>query len=553
MFADTENIFEFIRNMPSSVCILMVIPILMFTAPAYGSHEFPVFRVQQFDLNGVKYGSRAAALNLEARSILADNLIRRCAVVRGIDANIEIINKAINDGLSGLLILIPTDLNSMPIEAQKSLRQLEIDLLETQVPIPVYFAHETEKLKNLYEEITNTASGYAAPSALKAMTSVAVANSFHFVTDGGESKPLNDFPIISLTGKLTGQGLEDQLPTVVVTTHYDSFGIVPKLSKGLDSTGSGVVAFLELARMFSKLYEKRTIQPKYNMLFLLAGGGKFNYQGTKKWIEDNVESSEFSLLAEADYVICIDAIGQGAELNLHVSKPPKQGTQAYALVQDLQEVIKEQFPGSNFNVVHKKVNLAEEMLAWEHERFSLRRLPAGTISHHDKPNHRGSIFDTEVETTVMKRNIKVLAEGLSRHIFNLSGKGYSNRLEVFSGDLDIDSDHVDSWVSHLSNEPRSQQLITKEHRLLTSFEETMGQYLKDVRRVASKADKKDPEFVFYDVYDGKMNVYSVKPALFDLFLAIGIAGYLGIVYLFFENFHRLTDMIPKSVSNGKVH
>ena len=30
---------------------------------------------------------------------------------------------------------------------------------------------------------------------------------------------------------------------------------------------------------------------RYNMLFLLAGGGKFNYQGTKKWIEDNVESS----------------------------------------------------------------------------------------------------------------------------------------------------------------------------------------------------------------------------------------------------------------------
>ena len=42
---------------------------------------------------------------------------------------------------------------------------------------------------------------------------------------------------------------------------------------------------------------------------------------------------EFSLLAEADYVICIDAIGQGTELNLHVSKPPKEGTQAYALVQ----------------------------------------------------------------------------------------------------------------------------------------------------------------------------------------------------------------------------
>jgi len=39
------------------------------------------------------------------------------------------------------------------------------------------------------------------------------------------------------------------------------------------------------------------------------------------------------LLAEADYVICIDAIGQGTELNLHVSKPPKEGTQAYTLIQ----------------------------------------------------------------------------------------------------------------------------------------------------------------------------------------------------------------------------
>ena len=62
-------------------------------------------------------GSRSAAINLEARSILADNLIRRCAVVRGVKVNMDGINKAINDGLSGLLILIPKALGSITPEA----------------------------------------------------------------------------------------------------------------------------------------------------------------------------------------------------------------------------------------------------------------------------------------------------------------------------------------------------------------------------------------------------------------------------------------------------
>ena len=46
-------------------------------------------------------------------------------------------------------------------------QHLEEDLLNTDMAIPVYFAHETRRLKTLYEEITSAVNGDSATSALK--------------------------------------------------------------------------------------------------------------------------------------------------------------------------------------------------------------------------------------------------------------------------------------------------------------------------------------------------------------------------------------------------
>ncbi len=88
------------------------------------------------------------------------------------------------------------------------------------------------------------------------------------------------------------------------------------------------------------------------------------------------------------------------------------------------------------NVVHKKINLADDLLSWEHERFSIRRLPAFTLSHLDshKPLSRQSIIDTRdtVDTNILTRNTKIIAEALARYIFNLSSESSS---EIFAEGL----------------------------------------------------------------------------------------------------------------------
>jgi hypothetical protein len=107
---------------------------------------------------------------------------------------------------------------------------------------------------------------------------------------------------------LKGEGDTEQLPTIAIVANYDTFGAAPvcsskkysqnvlsvlldaldktvflqALSVGSDSNGSGVVALLEIARLFSRLYSNPKTRGKYNLLFGLTSGGPYNYNGTSK-------------------------------------------------------------------------------------------------------------------------------------------------------------------------------------------------------------------------------------------------------------------------------
>uniref|UniRef100_A0A8B9LS50 Nicalin n=1 Tax=Astyanax mexicanus TaxID=7994 RepID=A0A8B9LS50_ASTMX len=555
MFEEASEVFDnmFKSSFPLTLTFIVFLPavlILVSPLPADAAHEFTVYRMQQYDLQGQNYGSRNAILNTEARTVEAEVLSRRCVMMRLADFSYEKYQKALRQSAGAVVIILPKNMSTMPQDIVQQFMELEPELLATETIVPVYFALEDDELLSIYSQTQASSSSQGSSSAAEVLLHSATANGFQMVTSGAQSKAVSDWAITSLEGRLGGVGGED-LPTIVVVAHYDSFGVAPWLSYGADSNGSGVAVLLELARLFSRLYSHKRTHAGYNLLFFLSGGGKFNYQGTKRWLEDNLDHTESSLLQDnVAFVLCLDTLGNGDNLYLHVSKPPKEGSPQHTLLKELQTVAADQYPEVKFSMVHKKINLADDTLAWEHERFGIRRLPAFTLSHLESHRSatRNSIMDMRsvphVDLKKLSRNTKLIAEALARVIYNLTEKGTNGDLEIFTEQM-VQEEQLTSLVDWLTTQPRAAQLVDKDSAVVSTLEYYLGRYLKDVKRHFVRADKRDPEFVFYDQLKQTMNAYRVKPAIFDLLLALCIAAYLGLVYLAVQNFGFLYGILRR--------
>ncbi|XP_078526127.1 BOS complex subunit NCLN isoform X1 [Lissotriton helveticus] len=544
---------------PALGFVLFLPAVLLLVSPlpvCEAAHEFTVYRMQQYELQGQGYGTRNAVLNTEARTVEADVLSRRCVLMRLIDFSYEKYQDALRQSAGAVVILLPPNISTMPQDIVKQFMAIEPEMLLMETVVPVYFAVEDEELISIYEQTLKASASQGSASAAEVLLHTATANGFQMVTSGGQSKAVTDWQVTSVEGRLAGLGAED-IPTIVLVAHYDSFGVAPWLSYGADSNGSGVSILLELARLFSRLYTYKRTHAGYNLLFFASGGGKFNYQGTKRWLEDNLDHTDSSLLQDnVAFVLCLDTLGQGDTLHLHVSKPPKEGTLQHTFLKELEMVVANQFPEVTFSMVHKKINLAEDLLAWEHERFAIRRLPAFTMSHLKSPKEglRNSIMDdrSRVNISVLTRNTRIIAEALTRVIYNLTGKGAPEQLQIFTEQMvrtgeqrKIQQEQLDSVMHWLTSQPRAAQLVDKDSTFFNTLEYYMSRYLKDVKLHHVKADKRDPEFVFYDQLKQTMNAYRVKPAVFDLLLALCIAAYLGVTYLAVQNFGLLYKSVQR--------
>ncbi|GLH07943.1 Nicalin-1 [Gryllus bimaculatus] len=476
--------------------LVIVLPIFIIISPVnpvQAAHEFPAYRMQQYDLHGVPHGCRYSPVNLEARSLSGWSTTRHCVVARLEDLTYDQF-KEIHAKAGALLVILPQNIANLENDAKEQILQLEEVMMKQEVLIPVYFAEWSQELDSIVNDLSHI------------LFSCISANGYQIVIGTNQATAKQDINVATIQGKLSGYGVEEKLPTIALVAHYDSFGVAPELSFGADSNGSGVAMLLELARLFSHLYSNTSTHAHYNLIFLLTGAGKLNYLGSKKWLEDQLDGLESSVVQDAAYVLCLDSVSSCGTLHLHVSKPPRDGTPGSVLFKELKAVASSFQPEVNVEGMHKKINLADDVLAWEHERFSIRRLPAFTLSsiksHRD--SLRSSILDIQgqLKESCLIRNTQILAESLARHIFNLTVG------EIFSDNLGVEEESMQAWLDFLTSQPRSAQLLAqKPSPFISSLRDTMARYLKEVKISYQSPDKRDPEFIFYDITKAPVNVY----------------------------------------------
>ncbi|MBA0655173.1 hypothetical protein Goklo_007687 [Gossypium klotzschianum] len=461
-------------------------------------------------MSGSAYGSRFTALNHHAASLHfppSADLSRAVLIIPLRELNITFVRE--NGG------------NKQVHEKEQLknlLAELEQLLIHANIPYPVYFAFENDEIDTVLADIKkNDAIGQPA---------TATTGGYKLVIPTPEPKKVASPTITNIQGWLSGlkvDGDTNQLPTIAIVASYDTFGAAPALSVGSDSNGSGVVALLEIARLFCLLYSNPKTRGRYNLLFGLTSGGPYNYNGTQKWLR----SFDQRLRESIDYAICLNSIGSwDNELWIHVSKPPenayiKQIFEGFSNVAEELDI--------KVGLKHKKINISNPRVAWEHEQFSRLRVTAATLSEISTAPEllqgTGGLFDSRqfVNETAITRGVKLVAESLA----NLVPIG---RECVDCGPMTSVSGLYQSNANLLDIRGKGPALVGWNWGNV--WEHVWKELADHTDEVNMQHEVLEGVFTFYDSTSARLNIYQVASVTFDLLLLLVLGSYLIVLFSF---------------------
>ena len=297
--------------------------------------------------------------------------------------------------------------------------QIQVYLSQQTIYLPVYFAYETDELKELYNQLKDDYEkekrGEKKPTSNNNrktfMEYINIKETYlHFSLNIKEPKLNKKLNLENMYGFLEAPSQTGTPnPIIAIVAYYDSLGVISDLPQGIDSNGSGIIILLELIRILSKLYENYESMLKYDILFVLTSAGNENFKGTDIFL-NNLDPSVSENL---QYVLCLDSLGvlgEDNKLYLHLSRYPREYEVTPNKLYNIFNLTAKNM-GIELNYVKKKVFLTEDFVPWEHEQFSKRKIISATLSNLDTPYEniftRNLLTDVDMNLDRVKLNINI--------------------------------------------------------------------------------------------------------------------------------------------------
>lgn len=405
---------------------------------------------------------------------------------------------------------------------------MQILLSEQTFYIPIYFAYENPSLMKVVNDLKQEYKIEQGESKKTILDHLGINKNFlHFSLKIKDPVKRSSLNLENFYGLLeVGNSNDIQNPIIAVVTYYDSLGVISDMPSGMNSNGSGMIALMELIRILSKFYENYDNVIKYDILFLMTSAGNLNFEGTQQFL-NNLEPA---ISENLQFVLCLDSIASLTEedLYLHLSRFPKEFEESSNRLYKIFNLTAANM-NINLNYNKKKVFLTNKVVPWEHEQFSKKKILSATLSSIKEPIlsdfNRTLMTDTRLNKTLLKRNIKFVAESLLSFLFDYN----INKFAIFKNDENlIDDTNVDTMINYLNKVSRFPLSIEKGSSFNNDIYNFFNTYLKKVKRQSFEYN----DLKFFSNNSGELKIFNVKSKMIDLYLLLAIFTYLLAIYIY---------------------
>lgn len=227
---------------------------------------------------------------MEIKSLDTWSTSRHCVLTRMEDLTVASYSNIIKKS-GGLIIQLPKNFANLSADTKNEIYEIEGIMLNSLINIPVYFSPYNAVLENIITDIHKMGSGNTLKkqsSALSDLLSLVSSNGYQAISSGSSHTPNKNVKLSIIKGELlpvhkTKTSDQSKLSTIVITANISPFRVTNHVSFNPDA------ALMTLIMdTLNKLYNSKHTAPDFKIMFLLSESGPLlNFQGTKKWLEDN--------------------------------------------------------------------------------------------------------------------------------------------------------------------------------------------------------------------------------------------------------------------------